>query len=137
MRHIASHVNSIGRPKAQAVFCEFCLKEIQNSLAYALHLAEVRMEQSIRGSSMFLRFGFGSQVHRQEDSLYPCHICLEDFSNKDCLIIHMWETHGKAEMPYKCDFCNYRNSKHHELVEHFGKVYLKPDNSLLMFYCKS
>lgn len=46
----------------------------------------------------------------------------------------MWENHCRQDMPYRCDLCDFRNSFHFEVINHFMKDHAGWD-AVLCPYC--
>ena len=50
-----------------------------------------------------------------------CRICLEQFENESSLLVHMTRKHVKAEIPYRCEVCQFGTSIHTDLIDHFNE----------------
>ncbi|XP_018018469.1 uncharacterized protein LOC108674990 isoform X2 [Hyalella azteca] len=95
--HLKSHLfekGLLGR-----VICPYCILSYSDDAAVAIHVERVHNPE------------------RMNDLL--CRICMMSFETEEYLIRHMADKHVEAELPYRCEVCNYATSYYTKAIDHF------------------
>ncbi|KAK3878471.1 hypothetical protein Pcinc_016890 [Petrolisthes cinctipes] len=126
---------SLGREINTHTFtCHICSTVCENNVEFYTHL-KLHLNRGAAAENTFAcnyclahfpdevqREHHQKTTHQDSDSRYSwCRICNENFTVDINLINHMGKRHYEAELPYRCEVCNFTTSFYYSVIDHFNK----------------
>ncbi|KAK3873105.1 hypothetical protein Pcinc_021859 [Petrolisthes cinctipes] len=85
------------------ICCDFCLEHFKMTTWLFIHMKKVHL-------------------HSDEQFLW-CRICSKRFTENTEFTAHMKKNHTEAELPYRCNICDFATSYYFMIINHFKSVH--------------